>query len=324
MNTTSNNSISEISNLNKITSQINTNLLIVESAIGLPLNLVSIFIFWRIMGNKTNMGFLGIIQCTIDFSLLALCLFALRSSQLLFTVSFANQTNTLCKLLTFLRRFSIHVSSWISVIVTFDRFVFVLFGYSHRFRLMKSKAFLGFLITSVFLIIAVLDIPNLYFYLNKDSCMSDFPIRISTDVISICLRTYFPLALMLVFNLSMIISIFRTVNSTSFSRPSISRREYQFTVSVMAYDLYFFICNFPMSIYYIFYDVNSYSGALADQLFSAKYSLVNAVVTNLALFQQTFSFFMFVGFNTIYRRQLLSLFKKGRSANLRITQDNCT
>ena len=83
------------------------------------------------------------------------------------------------------------------------------------------------------------------------------------------------------------------VNTLRKSTKSISssRKEYQFTIAVISYNIFFLILNFPRSLYFIMYDVNLYSGAFnGNPMFSAIYSVLNAVTSNLATCVQTFSF----------------------------------
>lgn len=278
----------------------------ISASIGVPCNLISVYIFWKLKKNKNNMGFLGMIQSIIDFALQLLFLFAFRSN-LVFGRSLSGFSNPACKVLTFFRRFSLQISSWMHVIITFDRFTFVLYGHSDRFKFMKNKIILSFIMLAIALIIGFINIPNLYFYLNGRSCTADFPILFSADIIALCFRTMFPFLLMVVFNILMIRKLFRN-NRETFKQSSFSRKEYQFTVSVLAYDAYFFILNSPHSLYYILYDVNLYSGALnRDPLMAASYSLANSLTAVLAFCVQTFSFFMYLAFNKLFRVEFFHL-----------------
>lgn len=294
-----------------VSSEMNKYYLIVSSSIGIPCNLISIFIFARLIKNKTNMGFLYVCQCTVDLYLLLITLLVLRSWPLLFPYNFAIVSDDLCKLLTFLRRFSLHISSWMSVLITFDRLIFVLHEQNQKFRFMKRKTYLSLVILGMFICLAIIDIPNLFFYLSinpktgSGSCNGSFAIVISSDIISTFLRTYIPLFLMVSFNFLMIRKIFDKRRLT-YNQSLLNRKEYQFTFAVMAYSLYFFILNFPLAVFYIFYDVNSYSGALAGD-FGATYNFLFNLFLNLTLLQQNLSFFMNLAFNKLFRQEVFML-----------------
>lgn len=292
--------------LSRLANNISYYFLIVSSAIGIPTNMVSIFIFWRLSRNKTNMGYFGMWQTTVDAILLLTFLLVIRN-QVIFPRSFASFSDSLCKFLTFYRRFMLHISSLMPVLATFDRVVFVLYGYGQRFKFMKSKLKMTACILVIFVIITIADIPNLFYYVKNNSCTADSDSIIASDIISIILRTYLPFALMIIMNTIMIRKIISNRGST-LRQTSLTGKEYQFTLAVIAYDVYFFLINFPSSLYYIFYDANLYRDAFVNNtLFRAQYNMVSAAAINLSYCSQTFSFFMFLAFNKLFRQELAKL-----------------
>lgn len=92
-----------IASLNALSTTISNNCLIVISAVGIPLNLVSLFIFSRPRLNKTNMGFLCSSQCVVDLILLVTTLLLTRGSTFVFGVSVYNASDFICKINTFFR-----------------------------------------------------------------------------------------------------------------------------------------------------------------------------------------------------------------------------
>lgn len=125
-----------------------------------------------------------------------------------FGIVLSNQNDSAYKLLIFLRRFIFHASSWITVLTAFDRFTFALYGDGKRFRFLKSKRNLIYIILLSFTIISIIDIdiPNFFFYLWKNGdCKADFSIQISSDIITSCLRTYFPFFIMFMHCFNLII-----------------------------------------------------------------------------------------------------------------------
>ena len=286
--------------------------MITSSAIGIPCNILSIFIFARLMRNKTNMGFLYVCQCTVDLFLLLVMLLAVRSWPTIFYYNFQNMSDDLCKLLTYMKRFTVHISSWMTVLITFDRLIFVIHGQNQKFRFMKKKKYLSLIILVMFICLGIADIPNLFFKLTADTkignsnCSGSFGIVFSSDIISTFLRTYIPLFLMLCCNIIMKRKVFDNKLRAVRRRSSLSQKENQFTFSVMAYDAYFFLLNFPLAVCYIFFDVNLYTGALSGE-FGALYNFVFYIFVNLSFLQQTFSFFMNLAFNKLFRREVITL-----------------
>lgn len=294
--------------LNAINRQFNNYYTIAAVTIGVPCNLACLFIFWRLLKNKTNMGLLGIIQTVVDLFILLMFLFVFRAWQLFYPISPLNRDDFQCRFFTLIRRFMLHVSSWVAVISTFDRFTYVFYGHDQRLKFMKSKLSLCGLILIVMVVILICNIPNLFFYFESGSCKSSNDITLITDVISILIRTYIPFGVMVVLNFLMIRKLFKSDRLT-FKQNSLSRKEYQFTVAVMAYDAYFLFFNFPLSVHYIMFDINLYSGALkGDPAMNAGYNLYSSVAINFSLLVQILSFFMYTAFNKLFRQELLRVF----------------
>ena len=295
--------------LSNLSNNLNNYLSIILPSIGIPCNLIAVFIFWRLRGNKSNLVFLGVFQSLVDTVLLLFVLIIFRS-QFTIGVNIANQSDSICKFVTFIKRYIYIASSWMQVFITFDRVIFVLHRYENGFKFMKNKLILTALIFGLWFILGLFILPNVFFYLdpNSNTCTSSSSINIITDIVSIVFRLYLPFALMIIFNLIMVRKIFDDTRNKFNKQTALSRKEFQLTFSVMAFDVYFFIVNFPVSIYYIFFDVNNYSGAVANNdVFKAQYTVVYVVTSDLTFFQQTFSFFMYLMFNKLFRGEVLKL-----------------
>lgn len=296
----------------KVSNDINNISVIVQSSIGIPANLLSIVIFARLMRHKTNMGYLYMWQSVVDLFMLLCYMLLFQSSQTL-GINLYTVSNVWCKSITFIRRFILHASSWVAVFITFDRFIFLIYGHNGRFKFMKKKLYLTLFILTILMLIMVLDIPNLYFYVNGNDCTADNIITISSDVISIFLRTLIPFTLMIVFNIVMIQKTLKFIKASRNRSHSayLSLKEYQFTIAVIAYDIFFLVLNFPRSLYFILYDVNLYSQAFnGNPTFSAIYTFYNAITSNIATSVQTLSFLTYFAFNKFYRKEFLNIICK--------------
>ena len=278
---------------------------IISSSIGIPCNIISIFIFARLMRNKNNMGFLYVWQCSIDLLVVLFFLLIYRSSRTL-GIDIITRNDAGCKLVSILSHQIVQVSSWIAVVTTFDRFTFVLYGHGNRFRFLKSKRNLTFIILAIFTTIFVLNVPNFFFNVSRidNQCSGENWAQIVIHIVSICLRTYFPLVIMLVFNIAMIRHIVKKKRNFS-SRQS--RKESQFTFAVIAYNFYFFVLNSPLSIYYILNDINLNSIVSKESLLYSFFNLAYIFTADLAFCEQTFSFFMYFACNRLFRNELLHI-----------------
>lgn len=291
---------------------------IVSTSIGVPLNLFMIFIFVRLhrRHKNNNMGFLYICQCIVDLILFMFNLLLYRSSPLIFPSTLANQSNAMCKLITYLHRYTIHISAWMPVLITFDRFIFVL--NKPLVKIMKNRLYLSAIIAVMFTLIAIADIANLFYYLNNNtysffgarSCLADIAAVISSDLISVLIRTFIPFSLMVVFNGMMLWKI-RVSSRTSFKMNNQNRKEYQFTVAVIAFNIYFLAANLPESIFFFFYDANAYSGAFSvSSVYRTIYNMLGDAFLDFSLLEQTFSFVMIFSFNKIFRKEVFYVFRR--------------
>ena len=304
----SNNNTSQIEYLNWLSGQIAYYYLVISAPIGIPINLLSIVIFWRLMRNKNNMGFLGICQSIVDLTLLICFLVLIKSSPLIFTPSLASRSSASCAFLTYLRRFLIHASSWIPVLITFDRFTFIVYGHGSRFHFMKSKPKLIAIILVIFTIIAVVDVPNLFYYVSSEVCTADYGMIILSDLISITFRTYIPFALMLIFNVSVVRRILKN-NRNIVKRNVLCGKEYQFTLAVISYDVYFIAINFPVSVYYVVKD-GFLDQFASNPLLAAYFNLVDSILVSFAYYEQTYSIFIYLAFNKLYRQEFFHIVRK--------------
>ena len=281
---------------------------IISSSIGIPCNILSIIIFARLMKNKNNMGFLYIWQCSIDICILLFYLLIYRSN-ITFGIELRDENQFACKSVSILRSTILETSSWIAVLTTFDRFTFVLYGHFNRFRFLKSKRNLTCIIFGIFAILTLMNLINYFYYVDDKEryCSTDITIKIPSDILFVLLRTYLPFTLMIIFNIIMIRRIITTIINVS-HQSSVSRKESQFTVAVIAFDLFYFILSFPQSLFLIFYDINFYSEHFEENyIFHAKYVVVSSVTTSLSLCEQTLSFLMYFTFNKLFRKELLNI-----------------
>ena len=303
--------------INTVNNQLVYYFVIVSSAIGIPGNLISMVVFIRlaIRNPKINMGLLYVCQTAIDLNALIFSLLVFRGSIYLYGYLALNINDSYCRAFAFLRRFTLHASSWMSVLIIFDRFTFVL--YENRFKFMKNKLILSAIIFGVMFLIAIADIENLFYYIDSSSknpsftCTGSNPVTVASDIISICLRTYIPLILMIVFNLLLINRIFAKKRRASkvVHNSTIKRKEHHFTIAVMSCNVLFFLSKFPLSVFYVFYDLNLYTGNFKkDQTLSDVFNFYMNIFVSISFLDLTLSFFMYLAFNKLFLKEFCRLF----------------
>lgn len=323
------NSTDLVKSINDLNNQITFYFTVVSSAIGLPTNLISAFIFARLMmKNKNNMGLLCMLQSIVDFVLLLLLLFVLRPNPLVFAENLFIKNNAACKLLTFIRRFISHISCNLTIILTFDRFVAVCFQIKYRF--MQNRKILLTIISVSTLVVFIGNFPNLLFYVSYSgssvSCTTSSSALVAASVTAVFFRAYFPLFTMGVMNF-LIIRKMRKSSRVSLRQTAESRKENSFTMAVISYDVFFFITSLPVSIFLVINDVYDYSGWLnTNPILRANFSLYFGITLSFSYGKQFLTFFMNLFFNKIYRKEMRNfLFSKntltfiGTSSNIRPT-----
>nr|QVK45687.1 G protein-coupled receptor [Proales similis] len=287
----------------------------IGSPIGVVLNMISFYVFSRPSLNKTNMGFLYMWQSAVDIILLLLSTFVFASTRL-YGVSFIDASDFLCRVLTFLRRFILHASSWMTLFITFDRFMAVRLP-TKLTELRKNKLHLSLVILAMFALIALVDVENLFYYLEQTEvvrgnqttvrsvCTASPLVYALSDIISIVMRTYVPFVLMTVFDA---LIVRRIVQSKNKSNRSSGRREKHFTAVVLAYNCVFFALNFPLSVIYIFTTIYNLAHIELDPLPNAKFNTVFLSFVVLSLFMQAASFVFNFILNHLFRNEVLAIF----------------
>lgn len=164
--------------------------------------------------------------------------------------------------------------------------------------------------------VALADVVNFFYYIGGTSktsvlftCIASNDVTIVSDILSMLFRTYIPLILMIVFNCLMIYHLYKSSRTAHiFQNSSLKRKEHQFTIAAISCDVFFFLCNFPLSVFYFFYDANLYSGAFkADSTLSVVFSFYQNVFLNISLVFQSCSIVLYVLFNKLFRKELFMI-----------------
>jgi len=285
--------------------------------IGLVLNLFSIFIFAKKSLNKINMGFLYLVQSSVD-CLLLLTLTVFFRSSLLFGENLDTASDIACKLLTFSRRFVVHVSSWITVYITFDRFMFIKFP--NRFRFLQEKKYIAIIIICVSILLFLIDIESIFSFVReqktfennrtiiKKQCSALHSVSVASDIITIVFRSYLPLALMFIMNMVLVRHVFNARRKLNRNKV-MSRKQLNFTLIVILSNLIFFTFNFPLSIAYILSNIYNYSGIRVDSSYFVSFNFYFQLAVYFSFLYQSFAFFVYFSFNSLFREEVLNIFR---------------
>lgn len=122
-----------VNNLNAVSDSLGYYYLIITLPVGIIGNLASIFIYTRpALNKKTNTGFLFTWLCILNICSIFNYIFITKSS-LIFNYS----VSAPCGVLTYIRRTAFNITSWMEALISFDRFMAVVFP--NKIKLMRNK-----------------------------------------------------------------------------------------------------------------------------------------------------------------------------------------
>nr|QVK45690.1 G protein-coupled receptor [Proales similis] len=278
--------------------------------VGVVQNLFSIYLFSKPNPNRTNMGFLYRWQCSIDTLVLVLFFFVF-AHPILLPFSIFSLSDLSCRLFSLLRRTLLHASSWMTVLITTDRYMAICHP-SRLTALRKSRLRLSLVILAMFALIVLINVENVFFYLKQDEpvpgnqtapsgiCTSSSANLTASDIVSVLVRTYIPFALMIWLEVAI---VRRLVGSkTTLSRGS-GLRERHYTSVVLTLNCAFFLFNFPFSILFLLNGIFRLANVLQLDLSAKMFNLIMSSSAQFSLFPQSFSFVLNLLLNRIYRQQ---------------------
>nr|QVK45689.1 G protein-coupled receptor [Proales similis] len=294
--------------------------------LGIVQNFCSLYLFSRPNLNKTNMGFLYTWQTAVDIATLLLFGFFVFSTYL-FNFQLFTYSDFLCRFLGFTRRWLLHASSWITLLITFDRYMLM----CHPGRLpelRKSHKRQSLLIVLMLCLIGLVDVENLFYYLEVTGnyqnathnesqsgqlllrCTATPLVAALSDFISILMRTYVPFAIMTVLDVVIVRRLVKSKNQAQ--RRGAVNRERHFTIVVLGFNFLFFLFNFPLSLIFIVMNVYKLGQIELAPVYAAVLNLVFLCSVQLSLFIKCFSFVFNLAINHLFRDEALTLLACGR------------
>lgn len=332
-----------VKRINEVSDKISFYYLIIIIPFGFFTNILSIFIYTRPNINKeTNTSFLYMCLSIVNIISLLNYTFIVRSRNV-----FGYTVQMTCGIADFLRRNIFNSTSWIQPIISFDRFLFVFYPIKCK-QLGKKKNIL-LLMSLVLVFIMITNITNLMSYpivrttfnnfTNKtiitQSCQQTKPVSLATDFIAILMRLYIPLFIMISLNSLVIKRLYdsrkkvkhssgRTMvhakSSKSLNTKAFSNKDYKFVASTLIMDFIFWIFYAPVSINITLNIVNTFTGIFRDPRSSANYRLYSNLSQLFAFTYHSICIFLFIGFNSYYKEEFFSFFKKNSRISSLILQ----
>ena len=307
--------------LNKIDKEYNFYTFIVVINLGLIGNVVNILIFTIRRRNFSNstMGFYNLLMsaCNI-FSLITAYVYMFPVS--LGRVSLVVASNLGCPLLSYFIRIFFMMSSWLSVMVTFDRMVCVTFPTKILF--ISDKKRLSWIAALLFVVILALSTPNLLFRVENllttygtisKQCVASASITAIRDLIGLIVRFIMPIGLETVLNIVLIYKLIKHRKSLNNTRDL--KREYRFAFTIALLNVLYFVFEVPTFVITLYLNFAGYNHAVTNNqaiVAPTRESAIANLVFDLSLVFASFRFtcLFYVNFfvNKMFRREFMRIF----------------
>ena len=294
--------------------------------IGAFLNILTAAIFTRKVFWATNMGlFYFALSIVNTFAMLIRFLQRFLTS---LNYDLSTKSDASCKIFSFLRKYFPLVSSWILVLITFERLAWISLG-STKLTFMKKKKNVWILLGAIFVFIFLIDIENFFFYLSttlynstlNDSnqteyvmvvsakCTSSATVGVISNFVSAFVRTIIPFPIMLVLNVIICKILFSSKKHMAKSNHNKShKKEIHFAFTVVGMNVIFFIFYFPLAISHLTQAVIQLIPTASIWLFTTV-NLVYNISSNVAYIYMAINFFLNFLFNYLFRKEIFVMLK---------------
>lgn len=302
--------------------------------IGIVGNIISIFIFTRPSFNqKTNTGRLYSFLCVVNLiTIVFVTAFKNKNDFTQYSIQLPLSTEK------FIEHTMYQSLSWIQVIISVDRFIFVLYPIK-GVRFMSKKWVLYSIILGSFIFILGLNSP--YFirhshtytnYLNQSITIFDYmspEIAILSFNVQVLMRFFIPYFLMLIVDAIVIIRlkrskiVMRNRHASIWTRQTshTAKKSSRFTRNTILIDLIYLIFNFPSIIDGIYRLVFSYFPKLISLSLLLR-EILNVLFPLFSFYYLSLIFILFLVFNRIFRSEFILLFRLQKIFNIVTTTNH--
>ena len=265
-------------------------------------NIVNILICLRSRIVKEMIGFYNIIISV--FNILTLVLGSLIVYPI--TLNFQDLveiSNFSCITITYFSRVSVQMCSWLYVFLSLDRYLCV--AYNEKFKfLLNNKKKLSYILTGLFLVILLINVPNLFFKLTNVSsfdtqtnqtksyvlCTASSSIILVRNFIVILFRIVLPLILQIILSILLICKLFKSRQLVGMNLNRDMNKEYRFTRIIIWINICFIITETPFMITTLYFGI---LGVKPEYPLSENASNSLAISTLIFLVATIFGTYMF-------------------------------
>ena len=226
-----------------------------------------------------------------------------------------------CILISYLLRICLQMSSWLNVMISFDRMITI--SYPYRFKRMRKRDMLAKFVLGLLLAITLVNTPNLFFSVaivetrvfnattNQSvvvnvarhcTCKFSSTVTIVRDLIAQLMRSALPIAVDFVLNTVLIYKLI--MSRKNFTMRRSLHKDYKFAVTIVMLNAMFFITHIPLLISIVYLNVLNYqqpSAVPTKNLIFAYFLYIVAAVFASCMY--TTVFFVNVIFNKHFRSE---------------------
>ena len=292
--------------------------LILTISIGIPGNVISILIFIKPCLNiKTNTGLLYTLLCTLNLITILFNGLVTNSNRF-----FQYEFQLPLKSENFIKNILLQFLSWSQVLITFDRFIAVIYPIK-GVRIMTKKWVLFSIILGMFVFIIGLNSTffirtsekiyyNETFIIIDDTVMSD-EIWISSNILRLLMQLFIPYAIMVILDLTIIIRLrnlkIHLSESQSTQANSVNKSS-RFTRNTILIDLIYLIFNLPSIILDTYYTLHILFPNMPFIPFF--WELMLEMFLLFPYFYASLLFVVFIVFNRIFRAEFIAILNQPR------------
>ena len=270
--------------------------------IGIAGNIISILIFIKpCLNNRTNTGLLYTLLCALNLIVLLFNVFVKRSNIIFHYNIRLHLTSEY-----FIDAILLQYLSWFQVIITFDRFIAVIFPVK-GVRIMSKRWVLYSIILGIF--IATVGF-NSFLLIRKRISK---PIYLYMQIFKILMKVIIPYLIMTILNFIVIIRLRKQKHKSNLSQNQTIQvnsinKSWRFTRNTILIDLIYLIFNLPATVFETYF-IYIYLSMVVEH----PYFLL--IFYSLSLSQYIYSsslFILFICFNKIFRAEFIALISQQR------------
>lgn len=318
-----------------LTSQINFYYGSIVIPIGIILNLVTITVFCAQSEVATNLNLIYIGLGIYD--ILAL-LNSILFSQLLpsLGIVFVDSSRFNCVFFNWWRKVAIQAPSWVQVLLTFERYTSVVL--INKLDFFKNKRNVLLALVSIMYILIVVNSSAAWFYISTtvhngsnstkyvliQRCTSSIVTSFVTDCVNLLFRFVLPFVVMIWLNVMLSRNLYaskRRANGINFranfsSNSSLViqrksfRRELNYTITILGFNILFCALNLPWAVWYILVHIEQVGVWFQSRLDTATLNLLNSIFFSIFYINNYSSFVLNICFNRVFRSTFLFLVGK--------------